>query len=69
MPPSLPIISSNVISSSYVQPVQKGSNINIAKKKACFKPHQSKSSRSLVTVVLWKGIARGEFVPEKELLK
>lgn len=52
---SLPVISSNVISSSYVQLVQKGSNINIAKKKACFKPHQSKSLRTLVTVAFWKG--------------
>lgn len=54
-PPSLSIISSNVISSRYVQSFQKGSNINIAKKKVCFKPHQSKSLRTLVTVAFGKG--------------
>ena len=42
-----PMISSNVISSSYVQSVQKGSNINISKKKECFKSHQSKPLRTL----------------------
>lgn len=41
------MISSNVISSSYVQSVQKGSNINISKKKECFKSHQSKPLRTL----------------------
>lgn len=54
-PPSLSIISSNVISSRYVQSVQKGSNINIAEKKVCFKSHQSKSLRTLVTVAFGKG--------------
>lgn len=44
---SPPVISSNVISSSYARSVQKGSNINISKKKECFKPHQSQPLRTL----------------------
>lgn len=44
---SRPMISSNVISSGYAQSVQKGSNINISKKKECFQSHQSKPLRTL----------------------
>jgi hypothetical protein len=63
-PLSLPIVSSNVISSSYVQLVQKGSNINITQKKACFKTPSIKAFENSCYCSILERIAIEEFVPE-----
>lgn len=63
----LPVVSSNVTSSSYVQLVQKGSNINITPKKACFKTPSIKAFENSCYCSILERIAMEECVPEKLL--